>query len=173
VLPHYLYKKCWEYYLGNVAKPDFWLYIFNKWKYVSEIMLNLFAWNYFCLNLNLGNGNVKLFAKNEIQIANHSLQELVNNVNVSLSSLWINMEVISLLNIHSNMVRETHSCGAAGNLLAWSGYTWRQNENYLNSMIKETYIPVDHICEKNDHYVLFPVQLKRQDAVKACSKIGT
>ncbi len=54
-----------------MAKPDFWLYIFNEWKYVSEIMLNLFAWNYFCLNVNLGNGNFKLFAKNEIQIANH------------------------------------------------------------------------------------------------------
>ncbi len=116
---------------------------------------------------------MKLFAKNDIQIANHSLPVLVKNVNVSLSSLWMNMEVISLLNIHSNMVRETHSCGAAGSLLAWSVYTWRQNENYLNSMIKETYIPVDHICEKNDHYVLIPVQLKRQDAVKACSKIGS
>ncbi len=100
--------------------------------------------------------------------------EIVSKENASLSSLWMNMEIISQINVYTNVKEGEYGCGIPGNLVTWSGYSWEHNEILYQKYIKEKRVQFSDICnaQKAHSYILVPVKLKQHAAAKVCIKLG-
>jgi hypothetical protein len=136
--------------------------------------MNLFAWNSCCLIVDLQNGIVQLSVNGQISPINKSIPQIIDNRNVSLFNLWTNMEMISQLNVYTNIQDHMYGCGKPGNILAWPGSNIGKTGGPFETFTKEKKEKISLICNKlqTDTYLIIPIQVKQQLANTFCRNLG-
>ena len=111
-----------------------WIKPFGVYVLAAIVPIALPSWHHFCLDLNFESGEVSVLQNGELITANGTamlVEMMVNSTQQLVASrgeqgglyLWINNEVVSLVDIFTGEVSPT-ACGQGGDYLSWQLADW-------------------------------------------------